>query len=298
MRSISKKLFLTTFALLSVCLFSCKDEVHKHDIIVKTEKEPTCTEPGTKIEVCSLCGEKLSTTYLNPLGHDYDQDEICKRCGEKKHTHAYTRTVTKEATCQERGEATYTCECGASYTNTINKTWCKYGVKACIWCGGGDEWEAGYHRHAALDTCSDAKPCANHSNGPNSTPNAHAYENIICKCEKVVLGSRVTTNKPSDTRTTALYEFECGCTAYIDHESLNNKYVSLTIKPCTADHKYASNGTFELKSTDTYSEELKAIYDNILFETSEPIWCAFRYFCDMAYDIYGVDLIKQNYYNK
>ncbi len=39
------------------------------------------------------------------------------------HTHNYTSTVTKEATCSEEGVMTYTCEgCGNSYTQPIPKT--------------------------------------------------------------------------------------------------------------------------------------------------------------------------------
>ncbi|MBQ5969992.1 MAG: leucine-rich repeat domain-containing protein [Clostridia bacterium] len=35
------------------------------------------------------------------------------------HTHSYTSTVTKAATCSETGVRTYTCACGDSYTETI-----------------------------------------------------------------------------------------------------------------------------------------------------------------------------------
>ena len=36
------------------------------------------------------------------------------------HTHNYIETVTKEPTCTEKGEKTYTCECGDSYTEEMN----------------------------------------------------------------------------------------------------------------------------------------------------------------------------------
>ena len=39
----------------------------------------------------------------------------------EKHTHSYTATVTKEATCTEEGKTTYRCECGDSYTEPIPK---------------------------------------------------------------------------------------------------------------------------------------------------------------------------------
>lgn len=40
---------------------------------------------------------------------------------EPPHTHIYTSTVTKEATCWREGEKTYTCTCGESYTEAIAK---------------------------------------------------------------------------------------------------------------------------------------------------------------------------------
>lgn len=41
---------------------------------------------------------------------------------EETHTHKYTATVTKKATCTENGEKTYTCSCGKSYKETIKAT--------------------------------------------------------------------------------------------------------------------------------------------------------------------------------
>ena len=41
---------------------------------------------------------------------------------EAPHEHAYTETITTEATCEADGEATYTCECGDSYTELIIAT--------------------------------------------------------------------------------------------------------------------------------------------------------------------------------
>ena len=38
---------------------------------------------------------------------------------EAPHEHAYVETITTEASCETDGEATYTCECGDTYTETI-----------------------------------------------------------------------------------------------------------------------------------------------------------------------------------
>lgn len=38
---------------------------------------------------------------------------------EEPHQHSYVETITTEATCETDGEATYTCECGDTYTETI-----------------------------------------------------------------------------------------------------------------------------------------------------------------------------------
>ena len=71
--------------------------------------EASCTTSGSYDEVirCSVCGEILSTTTkeIKPLGHDWDEG-----------------TVTKEATCIEKGEKIYTCQregCNETYSETI-----------------------------------------------------------------------------------------------------------------------------------------------------------------------------------
>lgn len=40
----------------------------------------------------------------------------------KKHTHSYEEKVTKETTCTEEGEKTFTCSCGKTYTEAIPAT--------------------------------------------------------------------------------------------------------------------------------------------------------------------------------
>lgn len=44
------------------------------------------------------------------------------------HIHAYTETITKTPTCTEKGEKTYTCECGDSYTEELNALGHEFGA--------------------------------------------------------------------------------------------------------------------------------------------------------------------------
>ncbi len=72
-----------------------------------TEVYPTCTEGGSAIYKCAVCGEKLTNPdYLPPLGHEW---------GEGK--------VTTPATCNRQGVRTFTCSrCGATRTEAVEKT--------------------------------------------------------------------------------------------------------------------------------------------------------------------------------
>lgn len=47
------------------------------------------------------------------------------------HEHKYTEKVTKEATCSAKGEKTFTCECGDSYTKEIKKLDHEYSKATC-----------------------------------------------------------------------------------------------------------------------------------------------------------------------
>lgn len=59
-----------------------------------------------------------SETQPNKSGRywHYEKGEIVEW---PAHTHSYTSSITKVATCTEKGEKTYTCVCGNSYTEQI-----------------------------------------------------------------------------------------------------------------------------------------------------------------------------------
>ena len=105
-----------------------KAEEHTHSFDEgKVTTEPTCTEKGVKTFTCS-CGE-TRTEEIPALGHDWNEpgytwaednssctaQRICKR--DAYHTESETvkpaETVTKEATCTEKGEKSLK----ASFTN-------------------------------------------------------------------------------------------------------------------------------------------------------------------------------------
>lgn len=119
--------------------------------------EATCTEPGTVICSCAICGAVISQDSTPALGHHFGKwvvttaptktevgkyTRTCTRCDETEekdipkttdptstHQHAYAMEVTKEPSCTEDGLYTYTCSCGETYTEEIRA----YGHSASNW---------------------------------------------------------------------------------------------------------------------------------------------------------------------
>lgn len=101
-----------------------------------TYSAATCTSP----QKCTKC----SATSGSALGHSYS-GQYCTRCSASNpnytsHTHYYSSSVTKQATCATTGVKTFRCSCGASYTETIPKT-------------TSHDWK--YATCTAPDTCKD-----------------------------------------------------------------------------------------------------------------------------------------------
>ena len=134
-----------------------KDPDHVHSYTETVMKEPTCTEAGEKTYTCE-CGDSY-TEVIPATGHHYENGE-CTDCGEKDpdfHKHSYTETVTKEPTCIEAGEKTYTCECGDSYTEVIPATGHHYENGECTDCG---EKDPDFHKHSYTETVTKEPTCA------------------------------------------------------------------------------------------------------------------------------------------
>lgn len=122
--------------------------------------------------VCAYIKDDVSTEYeafkiafgLNGSG------------GGDSHTHSYTSSVTKAATCTTAGVLTYTCSCGHSYTEPIPATGHNYVDGVCSVCGatdpnhgssGGDD----QHNHVYASEVTKAATC--------TTEGIHTY---TCSC--------------------------------------------------------------------------------------------------------------------
>lgn len=131
------------------------DPAHIHNYVGEVTKEPTCTEKGEKTYTCD-CGD----SYIEEIpakGHHYENGE-CTDCGEKdpSHEHSYTETITKEPTCTEKGEKTYTCDCGDSYTEEIPAKGHHFEDGECTDCG---EKDPDYHKHSYTETVTKEPTC-------------------------------------------------------------------------------------------------------------------------------------------
>jgi hypothetical protein len=136
-------------------------------------QEPTCTEPGTRVRHCTICGELLETETIPALGHDMGpwevvkeptttetglKQRVCTRCGYTEteiipvHTHTPGEwTTVQEPTCTETGQRERYCTgCGVvvdsetipalghDYHDTVTEPTCTeagYTTHTCSRCG-------------------------------------------------------------------------------------------------------------------------------------------------------------------
>lgn len=137
----------------------------EHQTEVISILDPACTQSGSIISACTLCGEEFTDeipalghsfrdatctqaktctacgiTEGNALGHSYVSGK-CDRCDTKMPgyedtpsgcDHNYKLTSQKAATCTEPGSFTYTCsKCSVSYVETIAATGHNYADATC-----------------------------------------------------------------------------------------------------------------------------------------------------------------------
>lgn len=106
---------------------------HKYNEVIT--QAATCKQTGILTHTCEECGHNY-TEIIPKEQHDYIND-ICTKCGE--HVHEYIETITKQATCTEKGIKTYTCKlCEDSYTEEIPILPHEYADGICIHCGNSE----------------------------------------------------------------------------------------------------------------------------------------------------------------
>lgn len=94
------------------------------DKVVKTytlKKEPESENESVKVPTVKPT-EKETTAKPTEKQTTVRPTEKETETFEKEHTHSYTSTITKAATCTDNGIKTYKCSCGKSYTEIIEKT--------------------------------------------------------------------------------------------------------------------------------------------------------------------------------
>lgn len=87
------------------------------------------TEDGQKVTINESNGSttvtsevKVPTSSETPSSSKTPSGNSGSTEASTEHRHSYTATVTKQPTCTEAGEKTYTCSCGHQYKDVISKT--------------------------------------------------------------------------------------------------------------------------------------------------------------------------------
>ena len=83
---------------------------------------PTETPTSTPTEVPTPTPTKTPTPTPTETPTPIPTETPTPTPTEPPHEHTYTESITKEATCTEAGEKTFTCECGDTYTEPIEAT--------------------------------------------------------------------------------------------------------------------------------------------------------------------------------
>ena len=177
----------------SICLANCPHSSCYSQVI----KKATCKEEGIKKTTCYVCGDIWTDSIPKLTTHTYgiwaSQNEtthkrVCSVC-QNEDTAAHTwnnGAVTKQPTCKEAGETTYTCtSCGGTKTESIAKllthTYDNACDTSCNVCGGtrtvshqySTNWSATKTNHwYECDICGDQKDFATHTPGAAATESA------------------------------------------------------------------------------------------------------------------------------
>ena len=106
------------------------------DITVKTKETDVKNIGDEKITVTDKSGKDTTIgTTGSGSSTTVNKGTTSSGGGGYSHSHSYTGTVTTEATCTEAGIKTFTCSCGATYTEAIPAKGHHYNNGVCSNCG-------------------------------------------------------------------------------------------------------------------------------------------------------------------
>lgn len=144
------RIIIMSILVISLFLVGCNKDSkkeHTHDYLeLKINKEATCTEPGEKTLICSLCQEQ-TTQAIPALGHNIMKStcvsfEMCLECGEilgsEYGDHEYTETILKQVTCESSGVNKLICNyCGDEknvYVNPLGHNYSDWKIETEATC--------------------------------------------------------------------------------------------------------------------------------------------------------------------
>lgn len=159
--------------------------------------------------------------YTDYSPKDYvSQDTDYGNTVSESHTHYYTSSVTKEATCASAGVRTFKCDCGKSYTESIEKN-------------SNHDWE--------YATCTSPKRCKV-CGSTEGTAEGHRYDYYgkCYSCGKV---------NPAVSKTLASCSLSIPAVPKtVSHYSYSNKlYTSVNVTAITYKFECNNNGEISLK---------------------------------------------------
>lgn len=95
---------------------------------ITEEPTPEATEEATPEATEELTPEAMEEPSSVP--EPTEEQTVAEIPTTKPHTHSYTESVSKKATCTDKGTKTFSCDCGNSYTEAIKATGHNYKVVA------------------------------------------------------------------------------------------------------------------------------------------------------------------------
>ena len=123
----------------SICGHDVKSDYGPHDLYSAVNKQPTCTEPGERVDICKACDYRIITP-ISPVEHqwvEYERTEptcyteglskvYCRNCGEfdeiilPQIEHQFTVVDSRAPTCSVPGYQKAECSiCGEMFYNEI-----------------------------------------------------------------------------------------------------------------------------------------------------------------------------------